>query len=435
MSEREPPADPPRDDPHEVVVDRVGFVHRRTARRLRQLAAAAFLVPGAMFAHALIYPAVPEVPASAWADVLGQTSMVAGALLAVSLLVGSMARTARGTLSRVGDRVTAETRRLLGGSALHAISVQAGYIVPAGRRVRAELHLEGGDMLVAETEDDATAEKILHVAGVDASQQRARIPLSEPIAQVIVGVILASLFAIVTLPFSVALLRAASIPAAVLMVWMAVVALVGWSLARRTGAPEVTVGTDGVSYRAGLRRRFIPMSEIEGVTYAGGVFTFSLGGGRKQQISGAGGLNPAQAAALERRVREVLAARRTGNLPAQLELLDRRGRNLSEWTAALSTLARAGSSYRAVGLSADDLAAIVVSPDVTPERRLGAALALQAAGDPAAAERIHTAAAQCASGRLRVALERVGEGAVDHEALEEALAETESAEPPRVARR
>lgn len=138
------------------------------------------------------------------------------------------------------------------------------------------------------------------------------------------------------------------------------------------------------------------------------------------------GADPGRAYSLELRVREALAASRGEHASAQLEMLERRGKSVADWTVALAGLTRAGSSYRAVGLSADDLDAIVASPDVTPERRIGAALALRGAGHPASGDRIRVAAAQCASARLRIALERVGEGAVDVEAITEALAETDA---------
>src|SRR5262249_10580900 len=100
-----------------------------------------------------------------------------------------------------------------------------------------------------------------------------------------------------------------------------------------------------------------------------------------------------------------------------------------EWRSALGALARRGVDYRAAGLSPDDLSALLASPDATPERRLGAALALAASKHPAAPERIRIAAAQCASERLRVALESVTAGG-DAAATAEALAEEDETARP-----
>jgi hypothetical protein len=155
-----------------------------------------------------------------------------------------------------------------------------------------------------------------------------------------------------------------------------------------------------------------------------------LRGGRVRRLRSLTGADPARCYALDLRVREAKAARAGERPLPQLDLLDRKGRAVSEWCGDLAGLARRGPSYRNVGLSPDDLEAIVVSTDATPERRLGAALALSASGHPAAPERIRVAAAQCASVRMRIALERVSAGAVDEAAIEEALAETEASATP-----
>jgi hypothetical protein len=105
-----------------------------------------------------------------------------------------------------------------------------------------------------------------------------------------------------------------------------------------------------------------------------------------------------------------------------VERLDRGGRSLAAWRAALVDLARAGSSYRVAGLSPDDLAAVVGSPEAAVDRRIGAAIALRASGHPGAGERIRIAAERCASARVRAALQRVSEGAEEDEAVAEALA-------------
>jgi hypothetical protein len=162
--------------------------------------------------------------------------------------------------------------------------------------------------------------------------------------------------------------------------------------------------------------------------------TFHLRGDKEKRLLSLCGADAGRVHSLDLRIREARAAHGGAHQPEQLELLDRKGRSVADWSRSLESLARAGSSYRAVGLSADDLEIIVTSPEVSPERRLGAALALRAAGHLAAPERIRVAAAQCASSRLRIALERVGEGAVDLEAISEALAETEVPEEPKASR-
>jgi hypothetical protein len=409
----------------EVHAGRVAFVSRRAARWIAWLAAATYAVPLGMFIHEIVRPSEPGPPPAAWAALFGQTSLVAAALFTLSLIVGAARRYVPGTLSRVDGRLVVETSGLFGRSRLRFLPVRAGHLVPAGRRTRAELDLENGDLLSVEADDVTEARAFLRAAGVDAAHQRARIRLAEPISQLVAFVMIGVVVGLVTLPFA-RLLIAGEMRALITLFWLGAVGIVTGLLTRLFSLPEVTVGTDGVWYSRGPFRRFIPLSDIESVRSSGATLTFHLRGGRVRRVRSLTGADPSRSAALEMRVREALAAQGDEHISGHLELLDRRGRSIAAWSEALTGLARVGASYRATGLSADDLAAIVTSPEATPERRLGAALALHAAGHPAAAERIRVAAAQCASGRLRIALEKVGDGTPDLHAIDEALAETEA---------
>jgi hypothetical protein len=151
-----------------------------------------------------------------------------------------------------------------------------------------------------------------------------------------------------------------------------------------------------------------------------------LRGGRRLRLPSIAGVSPARLEALKLRIQEAIALRDAA--PAQdLVQLDRAGRTIPEWRTALAALARRGTDYRASGLSPDDLTALLGSPDTPAERRLAAALTLTAGHHPAAGERIRVAAAQCASERLRAALEGVSAGEVDEAAIAEAIAEEEGA--------
>ncbi|MFT3763980.1 MAG: hypothetical protein QM820_00410 [Minicystis sp.] len=411
--------------PQRVESKGIAYVHRRVALALGALSAACLLIPIGMVIDQQVRPRVPEVPLTAILDAFGQASLAAAVFACLALVVRFVPLASRGAVDRVGEHLIVETHGPY--SRLRTLSARAGYLVPAGRAVRAEIHLENGDLLHVDAPDNETAEGVLRVAGVDAAQLRARIEMTEPLARTYAFVLLATVLGFVGLPVLFPLVRA--IPALIGgPLWLFGVLLAARIAAAFTSLPEITVGTDGVSWQRGPVRRFIPLSEIASVRSQGPRLDFDLIGGRTVTLWSLTGAAPARASALELRVREALAARCGEIVSGHLDLLDRRGRSVAEWSASLAGLARAGSSYRAVGLSPDDLAAIVVSPDVTPERRLGAALALHAAGDPAAPDRIRNAAAQCASGRLRIALERVGDGAIDQEAIDEALAETELAE-------
>jgi hypothetical protein len=410
--------------PRPITSGGVAYVRVRLARWLGVLAAACYTVPAALLVQQRLRPPDPGLPVEAILEAFRLASAGAFALGLCALLLRILPRATVATLDRAGERLTVATRGLLGRPHLRILAVRAGHLVPDGRTDRAELFLANGDILRVHAAESATATAVLRLAGVDAAQQRARIRLSDPLSWLVACVFVVGVAALlVGLPM---VTLAPSL--GTLLLGALATALVSWAGMAYAGLPQITVGTDGISWTRGLRRGFIPLDEIASVRSVGLRLEVHLRGGRVRYIRSLTGADPAQAYALELRIREALATRRGEALPGQLALLDRRGRTVGDWSAAVTGLARAGSSYRAVGLSADDLAAIVVSPDVNPERRLGAALALRAAGDPAAGERIRVAAAQCASGRLRVALERVGEGEVDARAIEEALAETEASQ-------
>jgi hypothetical protein len=184
--------------------------------------------------------------------------------------------------------------------------------------------------------------------------------------------------------------------------------------------PDVVVGTDGVSFRRGFRERFFSFAELEEVRVGAYGVHFVLRDRKSPLLFSMTGVSNARIEALKLRIREAMDARSAAPT-LTLDKLDRAGRSVPEWRASLAALARRGVDYRATGLSAEDLDALLTSPDATPERRLAAAVALSASKHPGAPDRIRIAAAQCASERLRIALEKVGEGEEDDGAIAEAL--------------
>ncbi len=345
----------------------------------------------------------------------------------LAVLVEASHTASPGTVSRDGDALVLHRR---GRGKLRVRGVRGGHLLAVGARTRAELHLDNGDRVIADTDDPATAVDILRVAGVDAAHRHARIRPTDPLSWVMGFGLVAFLLGLATWSVGLPLATEQGLPG--LVAWLA--GILGTALVAMgfVALPEMTVGTDGVWYRRGLFRTFIPLADIDEVRASSGVtLTFLLRGGKEKRLRSLCGADGARVHSLDLRIREARAAHGAEHQPEQLELLDRKGRSVAEWSKSLESLARAGSSYRAVGLSADDLEIIVTSPEVSPERRLGAALALRASGYAAAPERIRIAAAQCASSRLRIALERVGEGAVDLEAISDALAETEAPEEPQ----
>jgi hypothetical protein len=297
--------------------------------------------------------------------------------------------------------------------------VEAGFVVPTRNATSVELHLKGGDVVDVRVASADDAAALLRAARVDVARQRCRIQLVDPDAQLFIGLFTAGSLAYCSTP-ALGLLAVMIQGVTAALVWASLLALVTLVALRATALPELTIGTDGISFKRGFRELFVPFEQLAEIRPAGLGILIRYRDGTTKTIFSPAGVGPERFEALLLRIREAMAARAQGNQPS-LELLDRRGRSLREWREALAQVARRGTSYRDVGISIDDLETVIGSPDATPERRLAAAVALRAAAHPEARALIRVAAGQCASERLRFALEKVGEGDDDEMALAEAL--------------
>ena len=70
-----------------------------------------------------------------------------------------------------------------------------------------------------------------------------------------------------------------------------------------------------------------------------------------------------------------------------------------------------------MALTREELSRALDDPDATPERRVGAALALVGTGDPEAHERVRIAAGACASDALREALQCIARDEIEEEVI------------------
>lgn len=138
---------------------------------------------------------------------------------------------------------------------------------------------------------------------------------------------------------------------------------------------------------------------------------------------------------LRARIDAAIAAfhRGEGDLEA-LSQLDRGGRSLEAWRASLRALLDRQSTYREVGLTREQLLAVLESPAAPAERRVAAAVSLSAAAEPEIAARIRAAAEACARPQVRIALAGVAGGEIDDAAIESAIAEDEAARASAVVR-
>jgi len=400
---------------------RVAFVHRRLGRVCRRLAFAAAVVPLAL--HGAFWAAGADSGLLALLTQVGELSLLP--LLAIALLAGRESAGAPGTLRREGDEVVIETR----GSRqrLPLAAVRGGVMVPAAGRASVELSLSDGDQIVAHVADLARAEALLRALHVDVASQRCRVQLADRTAATVVALGVPIGLGVYAFYFALLFGELLSHVPGYLVLCLAVglYALAAALLYRMIALPDVTVGTDGLAFRTGLRERFVPFADLAQIRMAALGVRFVRRDGREVLMRSATGVSPARFEALMLRVRQAMAARDAAPGPA-LDQLDRRERSLPEWRASLAALARRGADYRAAGLSSEDLQTTLASPDATAERRIAAAVALSASKQPGAPSLIRVAAAQCASEHLRVALEKVSEGDEDDAAIAEALGEQEA---------
>jgi hypothetical protein len=179
----------------------------------------------------------------------------------------------------------------------------------------------------------------------------------------------------------------------------------------------VIVGRDGVRVERSFRTRWIPHAELAGAQVEGSRLCLSLlGAARPIVLEGRTDLVDL----LARQIRDA-QVRGAGGASSGTSALERQGRPIAAWREALSGLLAAESGYRAVALTPEDVIATLDDPVAPRDRRLGAALALVAAGHPDARERIRIAAEMSADEDMRAALAQAAEESVDEAALEKAL--------------
>jgi hypothetical protein len=191
------------------------------------------------------------------------------------------------------------------------------------------------------------------------------------------------------------------------------------------GAAKFIVGADGIVIDRALGNEFIPYGRVASMTMRHDEVSLRLDDGKRIRAR-ARHLDEVQQGALKARVDAAVLAFRAGeNAAESLAQLDRAGRPIAAWRAALGALLEQQASYRASPLTREQLLAVLESAAAPAERRLAAAVSLSASGEPEIAAKIRIAADACARPRVRVALSGVADGDIDDDAIEAALAEDE----------
>ena len=314
-----------------------------------------------------------------------------------------------------------------------AADVVSAVTIPAGTKARIELTVRGGETISAEVPSEDDARAVLSSAGFGPERVRSRVALSSA------GVRGASLFAWLcfALAMGPTLLPIGAASATGMVAWLAIVLAALAATLRMTRAPDVVVGADGFTIE-GAKKRFVPFAGLASVSVAVGArhgLALRWADGRSERIDLYRLETPwrgERVQAIVARIRAAMAARASaeGAPEALRAALDRNGRTVGAWRDAIAGEVRRGAGYRSATAGPEDLGRILEGADTPADRRIGAALALAASKDPEAAPKIRVAAAACAEPRVRVALEKVAEGAaegaLDEEAIEEALAEGEA---------
>jgi hypothetical protein len=203
----------------------------------------------------------------------------------------------------------------------------------------------------------------------------------------------------------------------------------------RFGAPRrVVVGHDGIALEGDGRSAFLPYAtltaaypSLDGVILErpnGATIPVALLPGRAGRE---GELSRLRRDHLVETIRGELAAWRAGGGdPLGAAQLDRAGRSIAAWRAALrDLLGKQAGGYRAAAIDPDHLTRVLWTRDLAPERRLGAALALAQTGDPELRQRVRIFIDTSAGGALRDAVAAAAEDEIDEASLEQAMARIE----------
>jgi hypothetical protein len=225
--------------------------------------------------------------------------------------------------------------------------------------------------------DEATAERWLDALGLDAPRRAVRVASDRTLVQWAFAYFFGGFFAmpLMLVAMLVMLLLGVDQNRGESLALMYLAMLPGyWLAARAVGHVDVSVGADGVRAGRGLRRRFFPVGEIEGVAVEGNTLALRRANARAERYRFE---RLEDAHAVARRVAQVIALHRAAPRDLLGALAAADATTPEAWRDVFLDAVKTGG-YRALAFTAEDLAALVVARDVTAPQRLGAALALRA---------------------------------------------------------
>jgi hypothetical protein len=369
----------------------------------------------------LVVAAVPPLAAAVAAVAFGwNVTLPLGFLLASLLVAQATPRAGKIQLSSDGFVVSGKRRSI----ALPREAIRSGVIVPYAEDCEVELDVAGGRTISARMTNVDAAERLLAALGVGADRQRSRVALSvedEGRERALVVLLVAATQVMLMVNGNLGILLSIfsaglGLPAALMF------------LSAARSRASATVGLDGIEIQAGRWRRFVPLDDIASSHASKRGIELMRRDGRSKLIDVPGKVSAERFGALALRVDAAIRAReQLRGAPARLPLLERGGRSVPAWRAALRELIRSSAdAYRGRTLSPEDVGATLADADAPAEQRLGAALALAASDAPDLRERLRVAAETCANPRIRVALAGIAAAEPDDAAIEEALAEDDA---------
>lgn len=213
---------------------------------------------------------------------------------------------------------------------------------------------------------------------------------------------------------------------------VAVLALLALSRFAAGGRSRIRVGVDGVHFRWLWMSEFTAFSDVRGILLKkeekAEILELTLHDGAKRRIPLDVG-NDEDASFSYRRVLQAYEAYRERQGSGDIEALARAGRDPAAWLTALRSLAAgANAGMRTAPVPPERLWSILNDPSAPAAARAGAAAALSSVATGSERRKIRIAADAIAEPRLRVAVEKAADEAVDEPALAEAIAEVDAAQ-------
>jgi hypothetical protein len=210
----------------------------------------------------------------------------------------------------------------------------------------------------------------------------------------------------------------------VFAIWMLpCFATIAFHLVRRLEArAEIVVTSNGITLARPGGRDFLHHGGIRDVQVEPSRLRVFTDDGRELSAK-VEGLRDDEREAIEGWVRERRQAFASGAAGTDaFSALDRNGRSLAAWEAALRGVLTQEGQYRRAPITAEDLGRLLTNPHTPAERRIAAAFVLSSNPSVLSEKQIRFAAESSSSQPMRIALRGLAEARIEADAIEEALA-------------